>query len=351
MSEPAGPAPTSTGGPPAAQDRTGGDATSGASSKGGDSLLTVIIALAANALIAVAKTIAAMITGSASMVAESAHSWADTGNEIFLIMAERRGARPRDGSHPRGYGRDTYIWSMFAAFGLFTAGAVVSVLHGISALSDHNPETDYLINYIVLAIAFVLEGISFLQALRQSRSAAAARGLPPLEFVSRTSNTTLRAVFLEDSSALIGLVLAGAGVALHEITGNAVFDAIGSIAVGVLLGVVAVFLINRNRQYLLGESLPPALVAGVLETLLASPSIDRVSYLHLEFVGPSRFFVVAAVDLTGNDPEATLAVRLRRLEAEIEEYDMIEDAVLTLAAPDEPSLTPEGLRGTALTPR
>jgi len=93
----------------------------------GDSMFTVVLAFAANALIAVAKTVAAVITGSASMVAESAHSWADTGNEIFLILAERRGSRPRDAVHPRGYGRDTYIWSMFAAFGLFTACAVLSV--------------------------------------------------------------------------------------------------------------------------------------------------------------------------------------------------------------------------------
>ncbi len=137
---------------------------SSAADKSGDSLFTVILAFVVNGLIAVAKTAAAVITGSASMVAESAHSWADTGNEIFLILAERRGSRPRDDVHPRGYGRDTYIWSMFAAFGLFTAGAVVSIWHGITELGDDRPETDYLINYIVLAIAFVLEGISFRQA-------------------------------------------------------------------------------------------------------------------------------------------------------------------------------------------
>jgi cation diffusion facilitator family transporter len=278
------------------------------------------------------------------MVAESAHSWADTGNEIFLIMAERRGSRPRDAVHPRGYGRDTYIWSMFAAFGLFTAGAVLSVWHGITELSDDRPETDYLINYIVLAIAFVLEGISFRQALRQSRSKAHRYGVDPLEYVSATSNTTLRAVFFEDAAALVGLVLATLGVGLHQLTGSAVYDALGSIAIGLLLGFAAIFLINRNRRYLLGESLPPELVASVLEGLLQVPAIDRVTYLHLEYVGPTRFFVVAAIDLTGDDAEHMVAVRLRRLEAELERRPIIEDAVLTLAAPDEPSLTPEGLR-------
>ena len=137
-----------------------------------ESLLTVVIAFAANLLVAIAKTIASLLTGSASMVAEAAHSWADTGNEVFLLVAERRGARKRDAKHPLGYGRETYIWSMFAAFGLFTAGAIVSIYHGISELGDTGPAEDVLINYVVLAASFVLEGTSFLQAYRQAHGAA-----------------------------------------------------------------------------------------------------------------------------------------------------------------------------------
>ena len=308
-----------------------------------ESLATVLVALTANALIALAKTVAAAITGSASMVAESAHSWADTGNELFLLAAERRGSRPSDDSHPRGYGRDTYVWSLFAAFGLFTAGSVVSLVHGAPQLGGEEPDTDYAINYVVLAIAFVLEGISFTQAVRQTRGQAGAWGLHVLRFVNRTSNTTLRAVFFEDLAALVGLVFAAAGVGLHELTGSATWDAAGSIAVGVLLGVIAVFLINRNREFLIGESLPPELVARTLATLLGHPEIARVTYLHLEFVGPMRFFVVAAVDLTGDDPESVLSVRLRRLERDLESRDLIEDAVLTLSTPDEPSLDPGSL--------
>jgi len=312
---------------------------------GGESTLTVVVALVANALIAIAKTAAAVLTGSASMVAEAAHSWADTGNEVFLLLAERRGARPRDERHPRGYGRDTYVWSLFAAFGLLSAGAAVSILHGIQQLGASGAETDYLVNYIVLAVAFVLEGISFLQALHQTSGSARRWGIHPLSYINQTSNPTLRAVFVEDSSALAGLLLAALGVGLHELTGNAMWDALGSIAVGVLLGSVALFLIRRNHDFLVGESLDPQQVDRVLATLLANPEVERVTYLHLEYVGPLRFFVVAAVDLTGDDREGALSIRLRRLEARIETHDAIEDAVLTLSTPDEPSLIPKATSG------
>ncbi|MEI5674434.1 MULTISPECIES: cation diffusion facilitator family transporter [unclassified Nocardioides] len=315
---------------------------SGSEEQGGqESLLTVLVALAANGLLAVAKSVAAVLTGSAAMVAEAAHSWADTGNEVFLLVAERTGRRPRDEEHPRGYGRSTYIWSLVAAFGLFSAGAVVSVWHGVTELLDEEsgPES-YLVNYVVLAVALVLEGSSFLQASRQVGGAAKRWGMRPLRYVSRTSNPTLRAVFFEDSAALIGILLAGGGIALHQLTGDPVWDALGSIAVGVLLAGVAIFLMRRNMEYLLGEGLSPQLRARVLARLLEHPEIDRITYLHVEYVGPQRVFVVAAVDLVGDDTENHLALRFRRVEADVEQDPMIEDAILTLAPPDEPALTP-----------
>ncbi|MET4051305.1 cation diffusion facilitator family transporter [Frigoribacterium sp. PvP054] len=307
-----------------------------------ESTVTVIVAFLANLLIAVAKTVAAFLTGSASMVAESAHSWADTGNEIFLFIADKRGVKRRDDAHPLGYGKETYVWSMFAAFGLFTVGAVVSIQHGISQLTADEQAEDYLINYVVLAIAFALEGTSFLQAFRQARGSARERGAPTLRFVLRSSNSTLRAVFAEDAAALVGLLIAFLGIFLHQITGSAVFDAVGSIAVGVLLGVVALVLVDRNRRFLVGESPSDELESTVLERLLARPEIARVTYLHTEFVGPGRLYLVAAVDMTGNDREEHVAVALRRVERELEDHDAVEEAVLTLSTPDEPSLTPAG---------
>jgi cation diffusion facilitator family transporter len=313
--------------------------TSG-SSGGGESLVTVVIALGANGLLAIAKSAAAIFTGSAAMVAEAAHSWADTGNEFFLVLAERRGGRPRDEEHPRGYGRATYIWSLVAAFGLFSAGAMVSIWHGVTDLlhPQHEGSSTFLANYIVLALALLLEGTSFLQATRQVRGAAKRLRLHPLRYVDRTSNPTVRAVFLEDLAALIGIALAAGGIALHQLTGDAAYDAIGSILIGVLLAVVAVFLMRRNMEYLLGEA-SPDLRIEVLGRMLQHPQIDRITYLHAEYVGPQRLFVVAAVDLVGDDVEPSLALRLRRVEADVEKDDLIEDAVLTLAPPDEPALS------------
>lgn len=301
-------------------------------------MVTVVIAFAMNILIAVAKSVAAALTGSAAMVAEAAHSWADAGNEVFLLIAERRGARGRDRRHPFGHGRETYVWSMFAAFGLFTVGAVVSIMHGISALSDPEPDADYLIGYLVLAISALLEGVSFAQSVRQARAGGRRMSMSPLRFVVRTSNTTLRAVFAEDAAALTGLAIAALGMALHEVTGEAFWDALGSILVGCLLAYIAVFLIKRNSEFLVGQVAMPSIRDDMLRRLREHPDIDRVTYLHAEYVGPVQFYLVAAVDIVGDLPEHQLASRLRSLEAQLEEDDVIVEAVLTLSTVDEPSL-------------
>ena len=302
-------------------------------------MITVIIAFGANLLVAIGKTIAALLTGSASMVAESAHSWADTGNEVFLLIAERRSKRKPDARHPLGYGKDAYIWSMFAAFGLFTAGAVVSIQHGIQELIDPEPADNYAIAYIVLAGSFLLEGVSFVQAFRQSRDDARRRNRSVLRQVLTGSNPTVRAVFFEDAAALAGLALAFLGVLLHQLTGSPIFDAAGSIAVGVLLGVVAIILINRNRQFLLGQAVDDDIRELAIDRLKALPEIERITYLHLEYIGPERLYLVAAVDLVGNSREDDIALTLRRLENEIESsVEYLAEVVLTLSAKDEASI-------------
>ncbi|MCT9819942.1 cation diffusion facilitator family transporter [Microbacterium sp. W1N] len=303
-----------------------------------ESLATVLIALGANLLVAIAKSIAAVLTGAASMVAEAAHSWADAGNEVFLYIAARRSVRPADPQHPLGYGRNAYVWSMFAAFGLFAVGAVVSVMHGVNELLAPEPAERFVISYTVLALAFVLEGVSFLQALRQSRRQARHAERDLLDHVMRTSDPTLRAVFFEDAAALIGLVIAFVGILLHQITGSAVPDALGSILVGVLLAVVAITLIRQNTRYLVGASVDPAVRAAALRRLTAHPDVDGVTYLHIEYVGPGRVFLLAAVDLRGDAAEHDIAARLNAIEDELARSPRVAWAVLTLSRPGAPVL-------------
>src|SRR5215471_17059058 len=155
---------------------------------GSESLTTVLVAFVANVLIAVAKSAAAVVTGSASLVAEAAHSWADAGNEIFLLIANRRSRRPPDIAHPLGHGREAYVWSLFAALGLFVAGAAVSVTHGIQELIHPEPASYFAVGYAVLAVSFVFEGISFRQSARQARAEASAMRRDLIEHVLATSD-------------------------------------------------------------------------------------------------------------------------------------------------------------------
>jgi len=298
------------------------------------------VAFAANLLVAIAKTVAATVTGSASVLAEAAHSWADTGNEVFLLVANRRSRRPPDRAHPFGHGREAYVWSLLAALGLFVAGAAVSVTHGVQELLNPEPATDFLVGYVVLALSFLLEGISFLRSVRQARPAAALLERDLIEQVMATSDPTLRAVFAEDAAALLGLVIAAAGLGAHQLTGSSVPDAVGSILVGLLLAAIASYLIDRNREFLLGEEADPRIRSAVIRALLQEPEVARVTYLRLEFVGPRTVSVIGNVDLTGDEAESHVAVRLRALEAKIAASPVVAGAVLSLSAPDEPSLAP-----------
>jgi cation diffusion facilitator family transporter len=315
------------------------ESASGPDNTGGSqSFTTVLVALGANVLVAVAKSAAGALTGSASILAEAAHSWADTGNEVFLLIANRRSRRPADLAHPFGHGREAYVWSMFAALGLLAIGGTVSVTRGIQELITPEPASHFTIGYVVLAVSFVLESVSFLQSVRQARPEAESMQRDLIEHVLATSDPTLRAVFAEDSAALAGLVIAAAGLAAHQLTGSSVPDAAGSILVGLLLAAVALLLINRNQRYLVGQEADPRVRAAAIAALLDAPEVARVTYLRLEIVGPRMVSVIGDVDLTGDDTEAHLAVRLRALEARITQSPAVAGTVLSLSAPDEPTL-------------
>ena len=298
------------------------------------SLITVLIAVGANLIIAIAKTVAAFMTGSASMIAESAHSWADAGNGTLLIVAEKKSVKPADKSHPLGYGKESYVWSMIAAFGVFMAGSVVSIYTGITEWNAAETETNYTIGFIILAVAFVLEGFSLTQAYLQSKKHGEAINVSAIGYVMDTSNPTLRGVFFEDLAAVIGLVVAAAAMAMHAYTGEPFWDALGSIIVGILLAVVAVFLISRNRDFLVGYRVSEKMHDYILSELIKHPDIDSVSYLHLEWVGPKKIFMVAAVDIAGNQHEHEIAHKFESIENQFRSQALFQEAILTLSVPN-----------------
>jgi cation diffusion facilitator family transporter len=259
---------------------------------------------------------------------------------VFLFVADRKSRRPPDRTHPFGYGREAYIWSMFAAMGLFVAGGAVSIWHGVSVLLEKGAgeEVSYTWAYVVLGIALVFEGGSFAQAFRQTRREAREYDRDILEHALLTSDPTLRAVFAEDSAAIIGIVIAAAGVFLHQVTGSVVWDAAGSILVGLLLVAVAVVLIQRNRVFLTGAEGDGRLRDAALQTVKKLPGVARVCYLRLEVVGPRQVLLVASVDLHGDPPESEVGQALRDLEQRLERDPRVTEAVLTLAAPGDPVL-------------
>jgi len=240
----------------------------------------VLVAFLVNVLVAAAKSVAAALTGSASMLAEAARSWADAGNEIFLVVAKRRAQRPPDPAHPLGHGREAYVWSLFAAIGLLIAGGAISIMRGVQELLAPAARGDFGVGYVVLAVAFVFELVSFTQSVRQSKSKAESLQRDLLEHVLATSDPTLRAVVAEDAAALAGLVMAAVGLMASELTGSSVPDAVASILIGLLLGAVAILVVNRNRRFLVGQEVDARVRRAALQALLSMPEVARVTFLR-----------------------------------------------------------------------
>jgi cation diffusion facilitator family transporter len=296
------------------------DETSNTAENGGgeDSTFTVIVAILANLGIAIAKGVAGALSGSAAMISEAAHSVADTMNEVLLLVAVRRSDRPADARHPFGYGRERYFWTLLAAVGIFVGGGVFSVIQGVNELRSGDSEGGHFtLAYIVLAVSFVLESVSWLQARAQLRSDAARVGRTMRDQLWKTTDPAATTVFFEDTAALAGLVIAGAGVALHEATHDAMWDGLASIAIGVLLAVVAVALGRENRSLIVGEAADPRLQEGVRELLEAHPEVDAVDELLTMVIGRAEVLVAARIDLDDNITAGEVEALARRMEREI----------------------------------
>jgi cation diffusion facilitator family transporter len=280
-------------------------AAEGAEERSGDdeSAATVLLAGSANLAIAVAKLVGGLISGSTAMLAEAAHSFADTLNQVFLMTALKRSKKPADVQHPFGYGMERYFWSLIAAVGIFVLGAGYSIFEGIKAVLHAEELGSLTISYVVLALSFVFEGTSWLKAVRQLSGEAEGAGRGFFEHLRITPDPTAKTVAFEDTAALVGIVLAAGGITLHHLTGQGFWDGAASIAIGLLLVLVAYALGQQNKRALIGEALPQEAQDSIRRTITESPGIDSLVELLTMRMSPDDVLVAARVDL---DDAATI---------------------------------------------
>ncbi|WP_281689005.1 cation diffusion facilitator family transporter [Pseudonocardia thermophila] len=274
----------------------------------------IIAALLANAGIAAAKFIGYLITGSSSMLAESVHSLADTSNQGLLLLGGQRAKRAATPEHPFGYGRDRYFYSFIVALLLFALGSVFALYEGIHKLEEPEELTSPLVAVAILVVAIALEGYSFRTAIAESRSLKGDGTW--WQFIRQSKVPELPVVLLEDFGALIGLVLALLGVGLTVFTGNPVFDALGTIAIGLLLGVIAIILIIEMKSLLVGEGAAPPVLRQIVEGL-ESGSVERVIHIRTQYIGPEELLVAAKIALAPGLPLKEVAQAIDDAEARV----------------------------------
>ncbi|MGV9297003.1 MULTISPECIES: cation diffusion facilitator family transporter [Amycolatopsis] len=274
----------------------------------------IIAALAANAGIAVAKFVGFLVTGSSSMLAEAVHSLADTSNQGLLLLGQKTSKRRATKEHPFGYGRDRYFYSFIVALMLFTLGAAFALYEGIHKIIEPQPLDTPVVAVVILVVAICLEGYSFLTAMGESRKIKG--NVSWWRFIRQAKEPELPVVLLEDSGALLGLVFALLGVGLSVLTGNPVFDGIGTVFIGALLGVIAVILIIEMKSLLIGEGATDTDLATIVDELAAG-KVERVIHIRTQYLGPDELLVAAKLALVPGLDTAAIATAIDDAEARV----------------------------------
>lgn len=280
----------------------------------------IVAALLANLGIAVAKFTAFAFTGSSSMLAEGIHSCADSGNQGLLLVGQKRAKRARTPQHPFGYGRERYFYAFVVAVVLFTVGAVFSLYEGyhkIHEAIEHPDETMSSAGWAfgVLITAIVLETFSFRTAIIESNRVRGDRSW--WQFIRRSKAPELPVVLLEDLGALVGLILALAGVTMAVVTGDLVWDGIGTVAIGVLLAIIAIILAIETKSLLLGEGAGPEVEQEIIDALESIDEVDRVIHIRTQYVGPEEMLVAAKIAVDHDDTAAQIAAGIDAAEDKV----------------------------------
>ncbi|MFD2471107.1 cation diffusion facilitator family transporter [Amycolatopsis silviterrae] len=274
----------------------------------------IIAALAANAGIAVAKFVGFVVTGSSSMLAEAVHSLADTSNQGLLLLGQKTSKRRATREHPFGFGRDRYFYSFIVALMLFTLGAAFALYEGIHKIIEPQPLETPVVAVIILVVAICLEGYSFYTAMGESRKIKGNASW--WRFIRQAKEPELPVVLLEDSGALLGLVFALLGVGLSVLTGDPVFDGIGTVLIGVLLGVIAIILIVEMKSLLIGEGATETDLATIVDELAAG-KVERVIHIRTQYLGPDELLVAAKLALVPGLDTAAIAGAIDDAEARV----------------------------------
>jgi len=275
----------------------------------------IVAALVANLGIAIAKFIGYLITLSSSMLAESIHSLADTGNQALLLLGGRQSKKKADAAHPFGYGRERYVYAFVVSIILFSVGGVFSLYEGIHKLSDpHDLETP-IVAIVILVVAIAFESFSFRTAIIESNHVRGKQGW--IAFIRHAKAPELPVVLLEDFAALIGLVLALGGVGLSIITGDPIFDAIGTIAIGVLLVLVAIVLGIETKSLLVGEGASAHDTDAIRDAINAQPQVEALIHMKTLYLGPDELLVGAKVAFGKTDRLSDVATAINEVEAGI----------------------------------
>lgn len=264
-------------------------------------MLAVLGALFANAVIAILKLVAAVMTGSSGMMAEALHSIADTTNQVFLLLGLRFYKRPASEKHPFGYGKERFFWSFIAAIFIFGVGATYAIYEGVVKLRHPHPPENLVWAYWVLAISFALEAASIALAIYQEVKEAHHEGLKFLEYLRESKDPTAKTVIFEDSAALLGIIIAGAGIYLtehHSGPGDgAYWDGLASIIIGLVLAVVAFVLARTSRGLLLGEAANPKTVSAIVKAIESHRNVVKVVELLTMHLAPKQILINAHINV------------------------------------------------------
>ena len=272
----------------------------------------IIAALMANIGIAISKFVAFIFTGSSSMLSEAIHSVADSSNQVLLLVGNKRSQKPADEKHPFGYGRRRFVYGFIVAVVLFLIGGLFSLYEGLHKWQDPEPLNDWWIAVLVLVIAIGLETVSFRTALREANKSRGKRSLA--NFIKDSRQPELPVILLEDAGALLGLVFALVGVGMAVITGDGRWDAVGAMAVGTLLVVIAIFLAMEMATMLIGESALPEEVAAIRAALESAPLVERVIHLRTVHMGPDELLVAAKIAIRQSETAAGIAAGINEAE-------------------------------------